>query len=137
MGYETKLDFGRGFAEESSCADLGPALFQCLAVSPKRAPYRTGKSELKRTVMKSSKTHVLFIPQGLGKTRGLTLPGLLGRLAVGFLVFLIVAVTYLSSNYSFIKDSEQERSRLESANKEQRERLVEMAGDIPNSIKEP
>jgi hypothetical protein len=130
MGYETKLNFGRGFAEESSCADLGPALFQCLAVSPKRAPYRTGKSELKRTVMKSSKTHILFIPQGLGKTRGLTLPGLLGRVSLGLLVFVTVAVTYLLWEYPSIEESKQEMARLEFANKEQRERLVEMAGEI-------
>lgn len=85
---------------------------------------------MKRTVMKLSKTHIFFIPQGLGKTRGLTVSRLLGRVSLGLLVFVTVAVTYLLWEYPSIEESKQELARLEFANKEQREQLVGMAGEI-------
>jgi hypothetical protein len=77
-----------------------------------------------------SKIHIFFIPQGLGRIREFTLPGLLCGLALGFFVFFAPAVTYLLFDYTSIKELKRQLSQEESKNQEQTGRLLHMAGEI-------
>ena len=74
--------------------------------------------------------HIILLPQGLGKIRRFTMPGLPAAIAALFLVFSTVTMTYLLFDYFSIKRLERTLARLEREHKEQQSQFVAMAGEI-------
>jgi soluble lytic murein transglycosylase-like protein len=74
--------------------------------------------------------YLIFLPQGLGRVKRLTLPRPLITFAMGLLLFCTLPISYVLFDYWSAKQIEGQLAQMETENLEQRARLMHMAGKI-------
>jgi len=80
--------------------------------------------------MNRDPVYLIFLPQGLGRVRRLTLPKSLINFAATFLLLCTLPISYILFDYWSVKQAASQLARLEGENLEQRDRLRQMAGKI-------
>lgn len=73
---------------------------------------------------------LLFLPQGSGKVRSITLPAFLVKYSLPLLLLLLLALVWMSYDYVRIKSGYQEIYALKKENVDQRVALQSLAGKI-------
>jgi soluble lytic murein transglycosylase-like protein len=86
--------------------------------------------EAGKALMHRDPVYLIFLPQGLGRVKRLTLPKPLISFAMGLFLFCTLPISYVLFDYWSAKQIEGQLAKLETENREQRAQLMHMAGKI-------